>query len=96
MVVFLNLLVALICFAGVFAAYKLHKAWPLLVTGVVIVLYMNFQPSYMPKGEVKRSEIPVFEKSDAKVEDRILSAKDGEQYDKEREEKIKEGLPFVK
>lgn len=43
---------------------------------------------------MKRSDIPTFEQSEAEVEDRNSKPKSGEDYDKEMEEKVKEGLPF--
>lgn len=61
----------------------------------VVVLYPKVQPSYMPKGQIVRSEIPAFEKSDAKIENRQLAPKSGKEYDAQREEAIKKGLPFL-
>lgn len=36
-----------------------------------LMLYTQVQPSYLPKGEVKRTEVPLFEESDAVVSDRF-------------------------
>lgn len=94
MIVLLNLLTIGIAILGVALAYKLHRVWPLAVSLVVLTLYMQFQPSYMPKGQVTRSDVPVFEQTESVIEDRNSKPKSGGDYDKEMEEKVKKGLPF--
>lgn len=93
MIVLLNLACVFVGFMGIGLSYKLHKAWPMCVALVLIISYSFIQPSYMPKGEVKRSEIPLFEQK-GRIEDRNTKPKSGEQYDVERETAVKEGLPF--
>lgn len=95
MIVLLNLVPVFVLGAGLFAAWKLKKAWPAVVGVVAVMLYVQFQPSYMPKGEVKRTEIPAFEQSDAEIENRNLSPKAGNEYDQERNDSIEKGLPFI-
>lgn len=81
--------------AGAFAlSFKLKKPWPLVVAAIFLVIYTIVQPSYLPKGEVKRSVIPEFERSGSTIQDRNLKAKTGEEYDEKRQQMIKEGLPF--
>ena len=88
-------LVVIAMVVGAFAlALKLRKAWPLVTATALLVIYMFVQPSYLPKGEVKRSVIPEFDKSESEIVDRSLKAKSGEEYDQKRNEMIKEGLPF--
>lgn len=93
MIVLLNLIWILVLGASLLAAYKLRKVWPVIVGGVVLALYMQFQPTYMPKGVVTRPALPAFEESDAKIVDNLLKPKPGELYDAEREAAIKKGLP---
>jgi hypothetical protein len=52
------------------------------------------QPSYMPKGEVVRHELPAFEMSTAEIQDKQLKPRSAQEYDLKREQMIKEGLPF--
>ena len=81
--------------AGAFAlSFKLKKLWPLAVAAIFLAIYTIVQPSYLPKGEVKRSVIPEFERSESMIQDRNLKAKTGEEYDEKRQQMIKEGLPF--
>ena len=93
MIVLLNLVWILVLGASLLAAYKLRKVWPVIVGGIVLALYMQLQPSYMPKGTVTRPALPAFEVSDAKIQDNLLKPKSGEQYDAERQEQIEKGLP---
>lgn len=93
MIVLLNLIWILVLGASLLAAYKLRKVWPLVVGGIVLALYMQFQPSYTPKGVVQRQGVPAFEVSDAKIENRLLSPKSGEEYDAKRQADIEKGLP---
>ena len=92
MIVLLNLIVPCIILLAVFATWKTKKIWPSVVAVLVAVTYGFIQPSYMPKGEVKRSEIPAFEYSDAKIEDRNLKPDEGS--DERVKAKIKSGLEF--
>lgn len=96
MIVLLNLLVVLVVGFLVFLSAHTKKFWPIVLIPVFIFIYMNVQPSYLPKGEVKRSDVPVFEQSEAEIEDRNRKPQDGALYDEKRNESIKEGLPFLK
>ena len=94
MVIILNSLLTLIVIMSIAGAYRLRKAWPLVVGIAAIIVYMQLQPSYLPKGEVKRSDIPAFDQSEAEIEDRNSKPKSGEEYDKKMENAVKSGLPF--
>lgn len=94
MAVLLSFIVTVVVLGLLFLAFKRKKLWPLALAAVFMVVYMNVQPSYLPKGEVKRSVIPAFEKSDAKIQDNLLKPPSGEDMDRERNQQIKEGLPF--
>ena len=93
MVLLLNLVVAAIGITGILLTLKFRKPWIAVLTLALIIGYSFIQPSYMPKGEIKRSEIPLFEQKGA-IEDRNSKPKAGGQYDSEREETVKEGLQF--
>ena len=79
MVIFLNLLNFIVSFfVGVEVFYLFRsKSWKklvaLLIVWVVFVYgIMVLQPSYLPKGEVSRSSVPAFEKSDLEMQNRLL------------------------
>lgn len=95
MIVLLNLLSAIVVVGGIVLSAKLRKLWPLVTAAVFTILYSFFQPSYMPKGTVQRAELPPFEQSEAQIQDRALKPQDGSVYDARREQKIKDGLPFI-
>lgn len=95
MIVILNLLWILVLAVSALAAYKIKKPWPVVVGIVVVALYMQFQPSYSPKGVVTRQALPAFEASDAKIQNHLLMPKSGEEYDAKRQADIEKGLPFI-
>lgn len=88
MVILFNLLPLLLFVGFVFLAYKLKKWWLVLVGVVVVAFYFQIQPSYIPKGEVKRTELPEFEQSSKEIVNRMSKPKSGEEYDKQRKEEI--------
>lgn len=96
MAVLLSFIALAIVLGLLFLAFKRKRFWPLVLAVGFMVIYMNVQPSYLPKGEVRRSVIPAFEKSDAKIQDNLLKPPSGEEMDRERNQKIKDGLPFIK
>lgn len=95
MVILLNLIVPVVLLISGLIAWKLKKPWIVLIGIGVVLVYGQLQPSYTPKGEVRRSQVPVFESSDAEIQDRQRRAQDGSAYDKKRQDSIKEGLPFI-
>lgn len=88
MVILFNLLPLLLFVGFVFLAYKLKKWWLVLVGVVVVAFYFQIQPSYIPKGEVKRTDLPEFEQSSKEIVNRMSKPKSGEEYDKQRKEEI--------
>lgn len=94
MTLLINLIPVYILFIACGLFWKYKKGWILAVGVLVIGVYMQVQPSYLPKGEIKRSDVPAFIPSRADIEDRNSTPKSGEDYDKERNRQIKDGLPF--
>lgn len=94
MIVLLNLISGLIVVGGGYLSCKLKKIWPICVALLFMLLYNIVQPSYLPKGEIKRSQIPEFEKTEEVIQDRNLSPKSSEQYDEDMKNMIQEGLSF--
>ena len=90
MVILFNLLPLLVFVSFVFLAYKLKKWWLVLVGVVAVALYFQIQPSYIPKGEVKRTELPEFEQSSKEIVDRMSKPKSGEEYDKQRQQQMED------
>lgn len=68
---------------------------PLVVFIVCAVVYTSARPSYLPKGEIKRSSVPTFEHKDVEVRDLLSKPMSGEERDKRRNEMYKEKLPFI-
>jgi hypothetical protein len=66
----------------------------ILIVGIII-LYQQFQPSYMPKGEIKRTTTPQFQSKGLEVQDNSLKPMPGEERDLRRKEAYKEKLPFL-
>lgn len=94
MAVFIALVVIAMVVGAFALAVKLKKTWPLVTLLVLMIVYMFVQPSYLPKGEVKRSVVPAFESSEKQISDKSLKPKSGQQYDEERNQAVKQGLPF--
>lgn len=88
MVILFNLLPLLLFVGFVFLAYKLKKWWLVLVGVVAVAFYFQIQPSYIPKGEVRRTELPEFEQSSKEIVNRMSKPKSGEEYDKQRKQEI--------
>lgn len=96
MVLLLNILPWAVVLGLLALAYYFKKVrvFALACAVAAVVLYPKVQPSYMPKGQIVRSELPAFEKSNAKIEDRQLAPRTSEQLDADREAEMKKGLPF--
>lgn len=88
MVILFNLLPLLLFVGFVFLAYKLKKWWFVLVGFMAVAFYFQIQPSYIPKGEVRRTELPEFEQSSKEIVNRMSKPKSGDEYDKERQQQI--------
>lgn len=95
MIVLLNILPWVVVFLAIAASVSLKKVWPSVIGAFFLTIYIFAQPSYFPKGEINRSDVPAFEQKEVVLHNRVLSPKRGEDYDGVRESKIKEGLPFI-
>lgn len=96
MILLLNLLPVVLVAIGGYFALK-YRSWKIaLGTVLALFLYAKAQPSYMPKGEIKRSEIPAFEVSTSKIEDRNRKPVASEVRDATMKQKVSEGLDFLK
>lgn len=95
MILLLNILPWVVVFLAIAASVSLKRVWPSVVGAFFLTIYIFAQPSYLPKGEIKRSDVPAFEQKEVVLHNRMLSPKSGAEYDGVRESKIKEGLPFI-
>lgn len=93
----LNLIPLVLILIGAWLTIKHKRIWIPVVTGLLLFIYFQAQPSYLPKGEVKRTAVPQFEaKEDLVIEDRNSKPKDPDQRQAEQEAKYREGLDFIK
>lgn len=96
MILLLNLLPVVIFAIGTHISIK-RRSWRVaLATILILFVYAKAQPSYMPKGEVKRSDIPAFEVSKGVIQDRNSKPVTGEERDRIMKEKVSNGLDFLK
>lgn len=69
----------------------------ILVTVLVWVIYAKAHPSYMPKGDIKRADIPSLSTgSTAEIEDRLRKPVPSEVRNAEQERQYREGAPSLK
>lgn len=94
MTLLINLIPLLIAAIGFGLSWKLRKLWVAAVTAVTLFLYFQAQPSYMPKGQVTRSEPPTFTESEARIEDRNSKPMSGDERDQRMRDAVKQGLDF--
>lgn len=104
MVALLNIIPFLIATVGL---YWIYLGWKkggdfvidvlarVVVTVVVVLLYNHFQPSYLPKGEIKRTEIVSEEAITRPIEDNLSKPLSGEERDIRRKEQYKEKIEFI-
>lgn len=96
-----NLLPVVIAGVFLFWAYsrfkkdKIKAILPLVLMVTTLVLYFQVQPSYLPKGEIKRSAVPQFEQKQLGVKDITSKPLSGEERDARRKEQYKEPLSFI-
>lgn len=107
MILFLNILPVVLGLATAIMAYLATKEMDgvkkvkcLLSYGVMYILTLMVlnaaTPSYLPKGEIRRTMPPTFEQKEFEVKDDLLKPMSGEERDFRREELYKERLPFLK
>ena len=61
---------------------KVGKVFMGVLTLVMLLVYTQIQPSYLPKGTVQRQELPAFERSEKPMVDRYLHTTPGSEHDK--------------
>lgn len=89
-----NLIFAAVLCAGLLVWWKTKKHWVLAVTAMILLLYAQIQPSYLPKSTAERSAPPPFSESSATIEDRTRKPASLEERDQRTKEAIKGGLDF--
>lgn len=94
MTLLINLTPLLIAAIGFGLSWKLRKLWVAAVTVATLLLYFQAQPSYMPKGQVTRSEPPAFTESEARIEDRNRKPMPGDERDQRMRDAVRQGLDF--
>ncbi|UUC95340.1 MULTISPECIES: hypothetical protein [Comamonas] len=94
MTLLINLIPLLIAAIGFGLSWKLRKLWVAAATVATLFLYFQAQPSYMPKGQVTRSEPPAFTESEARIEDRNSKPMSGDERDQRMRDAVKQGLDF--
>jgi hypothetical protein len=96
MVLALNLLVLLVCVGLAFAWWKTRKHWLLGVLITFLIIYPKVQPSYMPKGDIQRTEVPGFNPSKAEIQDNNRKPVSSEIRNERQKEEYRNGLDFLK
>lgn len=94
MVLLLNAMPWIIIAIGALCTWKFKKWWIPFVALVVLLVYGQARPSYVPMGVVERNSIPQFEQREG-LEVRDISIKPDTKYDERRNEMINDGLPFI-
>lgn len=94
MVLLLNNIHWIMLFLTVVFTWKFKKWWIPVLSLVLLLIYNQARPSYMPKGVVERSSLPPIEQRDD-LQVRDISIKADTKYDERRNEMIKDGLPFI-
>jgi hypothetical protein len=94
MIFLINLISVLIPILGCIVVYKIQGwKWKGIAAVTFIVtslLYMQIQPSYMPKGTVKPLPNPEFHVNDSPMVDRLMKPKSGAEYDAERNKALED------
>lgn len=105
MVLLINLIPLIIVLCGGFFLYRGYKAGKTGGTLIAVAactlftlfLYFKAQPSYMPKGDIKRTEIPALSASpSAQIEDRNRQPVPQMDRRAQQEEQYREGPVFLK
>ena len=95
MVLLINLIPMVIVLVGGFMTYKKRKLWIAIATILALVIYFKAQPSYMPKGDIQRSEIPEFTApTNAAIEDRNRKPVPVEERRQQMREDVQRGPAF--
>lgn len=95
MVLLINLIPLVILLVGGFMAYRKRRLWIAATTIIALIIYFKAQPSYMPKGDIQRSEIPEFTvPADAAIEDRNRKPVPVEDRRQQMREDVQRGPAF--
>lgn len=95
MVLLLNLLIPAFLLVIGLIWWK-SKNWKvLLAIPFFFLLYWKVQPSYLPKGDIQRTEVPTFELNKAEIRDNNRKPVPSEVRNAEQERKYQEGLVFI-
>ena len=99
MVLFWNILPAIIVALTFFVVLRAKKSkvklWTVGIAAALLILLQMAQPSYLPKGDIQRSELPAFEPSKAQIEDRNRKPVDSEIRDARQKEQYELGSPAL-
>ena len=100
MVLIFNMLPFLAALLTVVVVFKVKTRKTRLLAVAWFVLFMlvypKIQPSYLPKGDIKRTAVPGFEASKAEIEDRNRKPVPSEERNAEQERQYREGAPSLK
>ena len=94
MVGLLNILVFVVCLAIIYAWRKTKKHWLILVMLGFLIVYNQFQPSYMPKGTVERTSVPSFDAPKGEIKDNNRKPVPSEERNAAQQQQYKDGLPW--
>jgi hypothetical protein len=95
MVLLLNLLPMALLAVGLGAAWYWRKWWLAVLTVALWLVYAMAQPSYLPKGQMERAEVPALPAhSDAPLQDRQPKPDPLSERDQRMREAVQNGLDF--
>jgi hypothetical protein len=94
MVLLLNLLQIILIAVGIYSAWRYKNIYYVIGTLVILFILQAAQPSYLPKGEIERSDIAEFEDA-GRINDLQPKPVSGSDRDKNHEEAVKRGLIFL-
>lgn len=69
--------------------------FPAITALSFLLIYGQIQPSYLPKGEIRRSQVIPFEQEHYEVKDLMLKPLSGETRDERIKKLYNEELPFI-
>ena len=94
MVGILNIIAVAVYAAMLYAWWRTKKHWLLFAMIGLAVVYGQFQPSYLPKGEVYRTAPPQFSAPTGEIKDENRKPVTSEERNALQEQSYKDGLPW--
>ena len=94
MVLLLNVLPVALLALGLTVAWVWRKWWLAVLTVAVWLVYAMAQPSYLPKGQIERAELPPPQQSEAVLEDRLRKPDPLSERDQRMKQAVQSGLDF--